>query len=132
MPLTTADRLEILNLAARYNHAFDSQQSDAWADTFTPDGIFESSNGRAVGREELRLYNANREGATTRRHWIDNIVIEGDGDTAQLRCYLWLIDITKGGAPVTTGAYNDDLTRIDGVWKFTHRRVSRDPCGPRL
>lgn len=126
MPLSTADRLAIVDLAARYNHAFDSQNSDAWADTFTADGVFESPGGRATGREELRAYNANREGATDRRHWIDNVTIEGDGETAQLRCYLLLIDITQGGAPVATGRYDDDLARVDGAWKFTHRRVSVD------
>ena len=41
MPLTTADRLEILELLGRYAHAIDSGDGEAYADCFTDDGVIE-------------------------------------------------------------------------------------------
>ena len=40
MPLTAEDREEMIELVARYNHAIDSRDAEAWADTFTEDGRF--------------------------------------------------------------------------------------------
>ena len=40
MPLTAGDRMEMIELVARYNHAIDSRDAEAWADTFTEDGRF--------------------------------------------------------------------------------------------
>ena len=53
MPLTTADTLEILDLIARYNHAIDSDDGEAYADTYTDDGVFQYPRGSARGRREL-------------------------------------------------------------------------------
>ena len=42
MALTAEDKLEIMELVARYNHAQDQDDYDGWVDTFTEDGVFES------------------------------------------------------------------------------------------
>ena len=38
MALSADDRLDILQLIARYNHAIDFGQCDEWADTFSESG----------------------------------------------------------------------------------------------
>ena len=35
MSLTAEDRMQMIELVARYNHAIDSRDGEAWADTFT-------------------------------------------------------------------------------------------------
>ena len=50
MPLTADDRVEIEMLGARYNHAIDFHDHEAWADTFLADGCFISPQGRWDGR----------------------------------------------------------------------------------
>ena len=45
MILSLEDRLAILELAARYSHAFDYGDTDAWVATFTQDGVL--TNGQA-------------------------------------------------------------------------------------
>ena len=47
MPLSIEDQLDIMELMARYNHAIDGSQPEAWADTFTDDGVFEGSVGKS-------------------------------------------------------------------------------------
>jgi hypothetical protein len=127
--LSAADRLAILELAARYNHAFDAGESEAWAACFTPDGVFawgrDEAGGEARGRDALVAYNRNREGVTTRRHWTDNHVITGDSDRASHTCYLSLIR-AGSGAVVVTGRYTDELERRGGVWLFRRRHVQPD------
>jgi hypothetical protein len=58
------------------------------------------------------------------RHWVTNFIIEGDGNRANLRCYVMSFNITHGlQAAHVMGEYNDDLVKIDGAWKFQSRRM---------
>lgn len=129
MPLSVADRLDIHELLARHNHAIDSGDAGAWAATFTTDGTFNSGGRTLAGTEALKAFAAD---FATRlpgsRHWIDNLVVEGEGDEATARCYLQLLK-TGGGEPVAlvaTARYEDTLRRIAGVWRFASRTVVLD------
>ena len=122
MALSTEDRLDILELVARYNHALDSGNGNAWADTFTADGVFETARGKTEGHDALVKFvdgfAANMPGA---RHWNNNHVIEGDGNKATHTCYLMLV---RPGAEAMSGSrYEDQLAKVDGKWKFIHRSV---------
>ena len=57
-PVTTIaeERDEILQLLYRYNHTIDGGDSEGWAETWTPDGVFEGvlpDGAVLTGREEL-------------------------------------------------------------------------------
>ena len=80
----TADRLDILDLTARYNHAIDSGDGEGWAQTFTPDGVFKSARGEIVGRADLAKFATDWFAGSedTRRHWVCNQIVEVDGDVA--------------------------------------------------
>ncbi len=141
MPLTTANRLEIQELGARYTHAIDFGHPQAWADCFTADGCFISPQGRHDGRDALvNFAAASAASAISARHWTNNWVIDGDGDGdgdhASASCYLNLINANPGtpgrhaaqaaGASIVTGLYRDRLRRTDGTWKFVERAVTTD------
>ena len=125
MALDAADKLEILELAARYNHAIDFADGEAWAGTFTEDGVFNGGPQPVVGHAALAGFvggfaqNFGGKG----RHWTNNHVIDGDGDTATHTCYLNLLN---GKDSVITGRYHDKLQKVDGQWRFTERNVQPD------
>ncbi|MCK9487784.1 MAG: nuclear transport factor 2 family protein [Dehalococcoidia bacterium] len=124
MTLTLADRLDIQDLAARYNTAIDSGDARAWAATFTSDGTFESGGHTHQGTDALAAFAtgfAERMAGT--RHWNNNLIIQGDGDQATLRCYLMLV---RGPEVITSARYEDTLRRVDGEWRFASRRVVPD------
>lgn len=128
MPLSTDDHLDILDLAARYNHCIDKGDAEGWADTFTPEGVFESArSGRHEGRAALVAFA--EEFARTRagvRHWVNNLVAEGDSAAgrATLRCYLILWDTSQvPPAPLGVGDYEDELVKVGGAWRFSRRQV---------
>ena len=124
MPLSTEDRLEIADLLARYNHAIDFGNAEAWAATFTPDGTFESRGQVHEGTGALLAFARSfAERGPGFRHWNNNPVIEGDGDHARSTCYLQL---WHNGELFSRGRYEDELRRVDGCWRFVSRRVIPD------
>ena len=127
MALSLDDRLEILDLIARYSHAVDGGDGQAFADCWTDDGRFRGSSSTAEGRAELlalppKLLAANPH----TRHWNANILIEGDGDEARTSAYVLVVDVAAAPRPRSSGVYHDTLRRVDGAWRFVTRTVTPD------
>ena len=128
--LSIEDKLEINELIARYNVAIDSGDAVGWARTFTPDGVFDGIVGRFEGRDEIadfaRRYwtDPQYEDFRSCQHWVNNVLIEGDGDAATPRADHQMVQPTKsGGRILLVARYNDTLRRLDGEWLFSRRRV---------
>ena len=126
MSLSLEEQLDIMDVMARYNHAVDSGDAEAWANTFTDDGIFEGSAITVKGREELLEFVRSRDPSNPIRHWNNNILIEGNGDDATAKVYLVTFDVSGPPKIRSSGIYHDTLRRIDGQWKFTYRKVEVD------
>jgi hypothetical protein len=138
MGLTVEDRLDIMELLARYNHAIDGllpDPAEAWADTFTDDGVFETVGHYDPptvlrGRKELVAFAANVQETRPRQgyHWNNNVIIEGDGDEARETCYLRTARALIGGPEEVgvTGVYRDELRKVAGRWRFTRRVITFD------
>jgi len=126
MAISVEDRLAILDLAGRYNQAFDYGDVDAWVETFTPDGIFADAGGRSVqGSEELAAFaKGATQGEVASRRWNTSHVIEGDGDTATHSCYLMIILLEEVPNIYGVGRYDDELKKENGEWRFLRRLVS--------
>ena len=130
MPLSADDQLAITKLLADYNHAIDYGDAEAWADTFTDDAAFNSGFQEITGREELVAFAAaTHEMLPGGRHQLTNISIDGEGDTATVRCYLQMWN-TQGGASdtslVISGLYADALRKDNGRWRFSRRTMTPD------
>jgi hypothetical protein len=126
--LPIEDRIALGELVSRYNQAVDHHEAEAWAATFTPDGAL-IANGivRATGTGELTEYIAvrRRTGKPKLRHWVNNLLVEGDGDRARLRLYIMAFNIGPGlGAPYVMGEYDDVAVKIDGTWLFESRHMT--------
>ena len=123
MALSTADRVGILDLAARYNYAIDEVDAEGWAATFTPDGVFDAGRGEVTGTEALaKFVHDFQEHMAGTEHWTNNHVIDGDGEQATHRCYLNLIR-GESGESLLRAKYNDTLVKVGGEWKFSRRVV---------
>ncbi|MEC7916546.1 MAG: nuclear transport factor 2 family protein [Actinomycetota bacterium] len=140
MALQPSDYEEIRQLLARYNFAVDFGHIDKWVDTFTPDGTFSCVGlpdgaplgGKHQGQDALRSYAESHfeinQGRA--RHWNWNLVIDGEGDTATMQCYLNAFSAGQGDSAQfrATGVYRDRLLRTDEGWKFAEREVTIDPA----
>lgn len=125
------EKFAIQELIARYNHAIDFGNYEAWVECFAEDGVFEGSAGRFAGRAELRQFTEQfktmRANLPNVRHCVMNTVTEVEGDTAISSSYLQLITTGKEGTKILfTGRYDDKLVKIDGKWRFKERKVTRD------
>lgn len=130
MGLDTSDKFEIHELVARYNKAIDTGDATGWADTFTEDGVFDGIAGTFTGRSELegfvRAYVSDPQFAdwAASQHWTTNLVIEGDGDHAELFAHVKMVKPEPdGGRIILVGWYQDVLAKVDGRWRFTRRAV---------
>jgi uncharacterized protein (TIGR02246 family) len=130
MTIDMADRVQIEDLVARYNKAIDTGDAEAWAATFTKDGEFHGIVGDFFGVDELtafvRAYASEEQFAefASAQHWVTNIVVEGDGDRAEMFAHLMMVaPQTDGGRILLVGRYEDTLRKVDGHWLFAKRIV---------
>lgn len=131
MPVSVEDRAEILDLAARYCHAFDLGDPNAWVECFSDDGVFETPGGEAVkGHKELRefveYFQFPQKLPAPMRHMPTAIAVDGDAVHATMRCYFsgWML--VNPPMMLCIGRLEDQLKKIDGRWKFTRRREILD------
>lgn len=137
-PSYAEDRAAIEDLMARYLFAMDWNDYDAYADCFTDDGELDYAMGTTRGRENIRA---------EARRFKDNVgqlFVDSDGNPAKLRHVVahkairvegdrawntgfWFEMANDGpeGAPKmgTFGHYEDELSRVEGVWKFKRRKI---------
>jgi uncharacterized protein (TIGR02246 family) len=121
------DHLAIRELTARYNRAFDDVDAEAWADTFTPDGVMEYGGPPISGRDDLvAMSRATGYGYV---HVTTDPVIVVDGDRATQSCTLVVATRSKERGPVgvaMTGRYEDELVRTPDGWRLARRRAILD------
>ena len=122
-----AEKLAIQELCARYCHTIDSQDSDGWADCFTPDGMFEFDGWAIAGRAALREYADVHTQFMRCRHMTVNHLYEVHGDQATGTSTTVVTLATEGGYKILgQSAYFDTLTKQDGGWRFVARRLKTD------
>jgi uncharacterized protein (TIGR02246 family) len=124
MPLTLEDRLDITELVARYNTSIDTRDAAGYAATFTEDGVFQIEGQAEIkGRERLSRM-VERLGPPGSRHWVNNLVFEGDGESAVMTCYL---TVFRDLRVTNMGMYRNTLRKVDGRWLFVRRDYTPDP-----
>jgi hypothetical protein len=138
--LAAQDYIDIQQLVRKYAWALDGGDNYgyAYADLFTPDGVFVGMNqgpdGRSYqGRDVLAaLARTPAGGPTNQRHFTMNHVItpaarQGSGQGAESatgRVYVVMLDVGIAGKPnaVNHGGHYDDVYEKTGVgWRFKKR-----------
>lgn len=127
------DRIAIGDRLAACTQAGDARKADAYAESFTEDGVLQLDEAIA-GREAIRAWMRGPsvipppradEGAPEKpagfiSHHLTTCKIEllGDG-TARARTY-WLV--TSAAGLDHNGYYDDVLRKVDGAWLLQHRK----------
>ena len=131
MALSTGDRLDILDLYARYSHAADAMDGEAWITCWVQDGEFRPSVGPTAGQEyrghvALRGFADNRPDKYPKgRIWTGNHVLTERDGYVEGTCYGMTVDVGTA-APVVTAhyIYHDEIVRTADGWRF-RRRIPR-------
>ena len=131
MPTLLEEKDAIRELIARYSFYIDGGKFDAWAETFTEDGVFEVPElMRFEGRSSIREFGnhipKNARGQIGMMHYTMNQIIDVDGDRATATCYMLIV---REGNPLhvdIAGRYEDELVKQDGRWLFKRRTAFFD------
>ena len=141
--LTAQDFVEIQQLYAKYNWALDSGDSQGYAATFTPDGVFIDKNsdqgfaqgGRvlAKGRDALAtLVGGGSRGCKTKLVWTDwshimtNLVVTPSAEGATGRIYLIQLGMKGPGSVERHGGYEDVYVKTKEGWRIQSRTHVRN------
>lgn len=128
MTLSTDDVVAIQQLAAAYCHHMDDGDGEAVASLFVDDGVLEIVDlVQSTGHDEIAANSSVfPQVMPGGRHIVQNVWVDGDGDSATLRAYL--SNVTAGDTPtaVQTGRYNDEVVRTDDGWRFSRRTLTLD------
>ncbi len=133
------DRALIEDLQARYLFALDFQDPQAYADTFTRDGVLDYGAGEIKGREAIAQMVAGMKERTKQqrakdaglrppagRHSITNIVITVNGDKATSVAYwshMGNANPERKSVVNSFGHYEDELVKVNGQWLFSKRKI---------
>jgi uncharacterized protein (TIGR02246 family) len=134
------DRAKIEDLQARYLFALDFRDAEAYANTFTEDGVLDYGAGKIQGRQAIRDMVANMRAAAERqqaqdssglrpaagRHNIANIVLEIDGERARGTAYWFHMgnaNPERRAQLNSFGHYEDELVKVNGEWLFSLRKI---------
>jgi uncharacterized protein (TIGR02246 family) len=138
------DRAQIEKLMWQYVRALDTENADAYAAVYTPDGQFGSGANAVKGREALKkLINDLRQRAAENEtktgekrpamyHVIANSFLEFiDKDHARLEAY-WMTVFADGGPKMparvaAAGREVDELVRLNGQWLIRAGDVAPKP-----
>ena len=127
--LTAQDFVDIQQLYARYNWALDSGDSEGYASTFTPDGVFNNNVGHDAIVKFANTFHAGL-GAHV-RHWNTNLMILPTPEGASGQVYLVLVDFANKPATIATSAtYSDELVKTAQGWRFKKRATKGDVAPP--
>jgi actinorhodin biosynthesis protein ActVIA len=121
--LTPQDHAAIQQLYAQYYLTIDAGDSEPWANTFTPDGVFNNTRGHDALVEFIR------RGGTDRplRHLHSNLKLVPTAEGADGHVYVVQIDITAKPISVATySRYDDKLVKTPDGWRFKSRQRSSD------
>ena len=129
MKLSADDRLDILDLIARYAHTLDSGDLDGYVANFAPNATLFS---QATGRDEIRamvaaLYKEGRAGPLPNgdvayRHFAQAVTIDGvDATHAKVHSYLLWVNMGKEPPVSAAAEYLDEMVKLDGHWYFQSR-----------
>lgn len=124
----------IRELMATYAQALDACRFADVAACFAPDGEWTTDYGAARGPAEIEAFirgivPVKGEGPQ-RKHYITNIIIKVDGDTASaVSDYLIVREAGTGLIPVMGGTYRDKFVKTPAGWRFSRKELEHHIAG---
>ena len=128
--LSVADELAIRQVIARTNHCIDAADYELYLTFFTDDIVMDSGFGApVVGKEGvLAMLEMSRPLITNKRHVAGNVVINGQGNQAQVVTYLMVFERSASISLVGTSVITDQFVKKDGRWLISRHDTRMDPA----
>src|SRR5262245_17117099 len=135
MALTALDHAEIQRLYAEYAHTYDgcTDNGQAFARLFAPDGVFILPDGRALeGREKLVEFARCPAGVTRRatQHWIGSVLIKPAPEGAWATAYVMQVNAAEPKLSSSGTRYETVFVKGPDGWAFKKHAAVRAPRGP--
>ncbi len=129
MALKAEDRLEIMDLVARYNRAADEKDVETTLAEYADDGVIEGFYSTGRGKEAMRqdLPAVFEAEGTLKRHLAPNLRISGDRDVAEVSYVLLVVEGEERPAVGATALIHDELRKVEGRWLVTRHHIEVDP-----
>ena len=124
----------IRELMAAYAQALDACRFADVAACFASDGEWTTDYGAARGPAEIEAFirgivPVKGEGPQ-RKHYITNIIVAVDGDTASaVSDYLVVREAGPGLIPVMGGTYRDKFVKTPAGWRFSRKELEHHIAG---
>jgi hypothetical protein len=129
MALSVEDRLGIMEVVARYNLAADEKDVESTLLHYAEDGQIEGFYSTGRGKKAMRRdLPAIFEGeGTLKRHLAPNLLIDGDGENAQVSYVLLVVEGEERPMVGATAWITDEMTKVDGRWLISRHLIEVDP-----
>jgi|HubBroStandDraft_1064217.scaffolds.fasta_scaffold109797_2 hypothetical protein len=125
------DRLDIMELFARYSWSYDCSDVHGYAATFTPDGVIEAFGKEAArGREAIAKFLPGiyaLRGDDDWQHHNDHFIFDGDDKACTVYNYWALLQRKHGSDDYSVrsfGYYVSLCVNIDGEWLIKKRSIN--------
>lgn len=126
----STDRAAITELLNRHQIYIDLMDAERYADLYTSNGVYLSPFASATGHDEIlgMFKNLAASGFTkNKRHFMGPIMVDIAGDRATAHSDWWVADYSGTQSTVfATGTYDDELQKINGVWRIQKRVQTLD------
>ena len=124
----------IRELMATYAQALDACRFADVAACFAPDGEWSTDYGAARGPAEIEAFIRGivpmKGEGPQRKHYITNIIIKVDGETASaVSDYLIVREAEGGLIPVMGGTYRDKFIKTPAGWRFSRKELEHHIAG---
>ena len=125
----------IREVLAEYCFRLDGGDYDGMAALFTEDGTWDTAFGKGTGRPAIAQLARDiraRAGDSRPRaiHLVTNIVINLDGDAAEVRSNWTVVQNSPDGPKIGSGGgYADRMVKQGGIWLFHYRNIDRFIAG---
>jgi uncharacterized protein (TIGR02246 family) len=116
------DKDAIRELTARYCYAVARSDLEGIVGLFCEDGEFVMNDRAFHGRDGIRSGYGAGMPQPSPKPFIQNHVIELDGDRAHGLCAVEIRAVQDGEAYTAAGHYEDEYRRVGSEWKFARRR----------
>ena len=131
--VSAEDRLDIMELFARYSWNYDCGDAEGAASTFTPDAVIEAFGAEAArGRSAIvafikSLY-ASERGDVDWQHYNGHFIFDGNAHACTVYCYWGLLQgnaATKQYGVRSFGYYQNECVKTEGAWLIGKRSINR-------
>lgn len=131
MPLTTDDKIEILELTARTYIGLDGEDAAGFAAGFADDGVFVAPYGEFVGPAAVEDFIVKHIAAGKEdgvRHFLTNHVIDAHEDGARYRFSILKMNVAIGPVAIATAGGDCIVRRTGSGWRFKRFQLNIDPA----